>query len=550
MVGWFKKLFGRAPKESTHTVSIDALDPFSQRVYEQYAGDKYPTSYGDTVEYEIDYWELRARSRQLFTSNKYAKGIIRRLLTNEINTGIMVKSTPEESIIGLEDDSLIEWSEDVENRFRLWGNNAQLVDYVGRKTWGSIQQAVRMESLISGDALVVLRQDKVTKLPNIQLVSGDRVRTPAGKKPLNGNKIVEGVEINKSGRHVAFWHQSDPDPETGQIEETRIPAWVNTNGSLRRNAWLVYGTEKLVDEVRGQPLLSVMLQSLREIDRYKDATLRKATVNSILAMFIKKNETKAGTLPITGAAARRNEATVTDGDGSTRNFKMAQFIPGAVIEELQVGEEPTVHSTSGTDVNFGTFEAAVLSAIAWSLEIPSEILILSFNANYSASQAALNEFKMYLNKVRKLLGDTFYQPLYIEWLLSSVLTGKIQASGLINAWRDPSQYDVFGAWVSAQWNGAIKPSTDLAKLVKGYQGMIDMGAITRHQTSQELSGTSFIQNAKQLERENTLLAQAMRPLLELKKEFGEQMVDDAIEALGKSVDSVQMQIDDIVEESN
>jgi len=543
-MGFWGRIFGR--KAETPVIPISALDPFSNRIYETYAGDKYPTSFGDTVLYDIDYWTLRERSKQLFYENKYAKGILRRLVTNEINTGLMVKSTPEETIIGVPEDSLVEWSEDVERRFRLWGANPDLVDYTGRSTWSMIQQAARLESLIAGDVLIVIRQDNVTKLPNIQLISGERVQTPASTQQIKrGHRIEHGVELDRNGRHVAYWHCSDPDPITGDVVEKRIPAFVDGN---RRNAWLVYGSEKMLDEVRGQPLLSVILQSLKEIDRYKDATLRKATVNSILAMFIKKTEEKPSTWGMSGSASRKRSATVTDDDGSQRTFRIAEQIPGAVIETLNVGEEPVPHSTKGTDENFGVFESAVLSSISWSLELPPEILTLAFSSNYSASQAALNEYKIYLNKVRKYLGDAFYQPFYIEWLISSVLTGKIKAQGLIDSWRDPSKYDVFGAWVSAQWNGAIKPSTDLFKLVKGYQLMIEIGAMTRSQAAQELSGSSYILNSKQLKRENEQLAKAMEPLLKIQQQFdggNNQSVDDAVAALGSSIESIEDQLSTI-----
>ena len=118
-----------------------------------------------------------------------------------------------------------------------------------------------------------------------------------------------------------------------------------------------------------------------------------------MAMFIKKTEDKPGTLPVTGGAVRRDKAVTTDSDGGTRKFNMASHVPGLVIEELQHGEEPVLKGGEGTDVNFGTFEEAIIQAVAWTNEIPPEILKLAFSNNYSASQAAINEFKIYLNKV-------------------------------------------------------------------------------------------------------------------------------------------------------
>ena len=48
----------------------------------------------------IDYWTLRARSSQLFNENLYARGLLRRLITNEINTGLTPECCPDEEIIG------------------------------------------------------------------------------------------------------------------------------------------------------------------------------------------------------------------------------------------------------------------------------------------------------------------------------------------------------------------------------------------------------------------------------------------------------------------
>lgn len=58
-------------------------------------GDKFPGSIGATPEWEyVDYWTLRRRSLDLFRKNIYAKGIIRRLLWNEIHTGLVATPTP------------------------------------------------------------------------------------------------------------------------------------------------------------------------------------------------------------------------------------------------------------------------------------------------------------------------------------------------------------------------------------------------------------------------------------------------------------------------
>jgi len=289
-------------------------------------------------------------------------------------------------------------------------------------------------------------------------------------------------------------------------------------------------------------------QSLKEIDRYRDSVQRKAVVNSIMAMFIKKADDKMGSLPMTGGATRKDEATVTDNGtgGGSRKLQAGSFgMPGLVAEELQTGEEPVLLGGQGTDTNYGVFEEAITQGIAWANEIPPEILRLAFSNNYSASQAAINEFKIYLNKVWASFGEEFCTPIYKEWLLTETLLGKIQARGLLEAWRDPQQYDIFAAWIAADWYGSIKPSTDMVKQAKGSKLLLEMGLTTRTREARGTTGTNYTQNIKRLTQENELLADAARPILELKQEFGEVETDETISAL----DDIKLELVDTINEA-
>lgn len=479
-------------------------------------GEKFVGGYGPTELLTTDYWTLRQRSDTLFRQNIYARGLLRRLITNEINTGLTLEAFPDEDILGFGEDELTGWSEDVEQRFHLWGKNPKLVDYYEQQTFAELQQTARLESLIGGDVLVVERQNPRTQLPQIQLINGQRVRTPYDLRPdrlRKGHQIIQGVELDARGRHVAFWISHGHDRKS-----ERIPAFGPRTG--RKMAWLIYGTDKRRDDVRGEPMLGIIMQSLKEIDRYRDSAQRKATVNSMVAAAVEKSQEKMGSRPLTAGATRKDQFTQDHEVESPRNFTIQGQIPGLVVEELQVGEELKVHQ-SGAEINFGPFESAIVQAIAWSHEIPPEILWLAFSNNYSASQAAINEFKMYLNKIRTTFGQAFCQPIYVDWLLSETLLQRIRAPGLLQAWRDPAQYDVFGAWVESDWSGAIKPSTDLVKQTNGMEKAVKNGWTTNARASREIFGQSFRRVAKRLRRENEMLVEARRPLADFEQEYAE-----------------------------
>ena len=504
-----------APQESAGvpTISIDALGPYAPTAFSTYDGEKFAGGFGITELFTTDYWTLRRRSAQLFKENLYAKGLIRRLVTNEINVGLFPESDPDSRILKTDNVALTTWSETVETRFDMWAESAVTCDYYQESTFGQLQEYARREALICGDVLVVVSQSQRTKMPMVRLVSADRVCTPMDS-PRAGNTIKHGVEMDSLGRVVAYWVTQD------DFTSKRLPAYGEKSG--RRIAWLVFGTEKRLDEVRGEPLLSVVLQSIKEMDRYRDAVLRKAVVNSILAMFIEKTQDKPGTLPITGGAVRKMNIgpDPTMPNPTNRTYKIEQSMPGVVVQELQVGEKPVGFNSQGIDLAFGDFEAAIINAIAWANEVPPEILTLAFKNNYSASQAAINEFRQYINKIWARFGQDFCTPIYKEWLVSEALLGKIEAKGFLESWGDPTQFDLFGAWSRVKWYGSVKPTTDMLKATRGSQVLVQEGYSTRARESRVLTGTKFSDNVAWLTQENEALAATMRPFLQLSKEYG------------------------------
>jgi len=495
-------------------------------------GDKFYSGFGITKDYSIvDYWKLRKRSKQLFTENLYARGLIRRLLTNEINKGLALEATPDASILGMDENTLSDWSEMTERRFSVWGKNPELCDHRGLRTFGAVQRQARMMALVSGDVLVILRQGN-SKLPTVELIDADNVESPITadkffrQAKARGNKIKHGVETDTNGRHIAFYVRQ----ENGT--HIRVPAKGVRTG--RRQAWLVYGTERMIDDVRGQSLLALVIQSLKEVDRYRDAEQRAAVINSMIAMWVKKSEDKMGTLPVTGGAIRKDIHTTQDDSQGRKDVQFSTNMPGMIMQELQTGEEPVSYDTRRPNVNFGTFEAAIINAIAWANEVPPEVLTLAFQNNYSASRGAVNEFKMYLERIRNGFGEEFNDPIYQEFLISETLIGAIDMPGFLDARRNPSLWYLYGAWVSADWSGAIKPNVDLLKEAKAYKLLCDEGWITRERATRELTGMKFSKSVQQLVRENEQLAAAVQPLIDagiIKDENPEETLIEAINNL-------------------
>jgi len=460
----------------------------------------------------IDFSFIRAYSWKLFYENSYARGILKRLKTNEIGTGLRLESSPVANLLSISREEAVAWSRNTEERFQVWADDPRQVDWAQQMNFGELQETARLHALLSGDVLVVLRYPAPLNLPVVELIDGARISTPFPGDIKKENKIIDGVEIDSKGRHVAF-HVIDTTQAFPSLQRKRIPAFGVRSG--RRLAWMVYGGERRLGQTRGVPLLAAVLQSLKEIDRYRDAEQRAALVNAFIAMSVEReNATSVGTRPMTGGATRRDSVTRTDADGGTSSYNFDAAIPGMQIQGLAVGEKLVSHETMRPNVNFAKFEEAIISGVAWGEEIPPEILRLSFSSNYSASKAAVNEFKVYLNRSQMRFANYLPKQIYEEWLLSMTLIDAISAPGLIDGRRIAKLRDITRAWMRSTWPGPTKPSVDLGKDVSAYTAGILEGLVTREKAAADLFGTKFDENAKRLIEENAQVAEANEPLVE------------------------------------
>ena len=147
---------GYSPPESTgqEMIPVEELSEYVGGVTSQaWSGEKYLGGFGVSNNYEIvDYWLLRRRSKQLFTENLYARGLLRRLITNIVNKGLSLEATPDPDILGLDREDLSAWSETTERRFAIYGKNPTLCDYRQSRTMGALQRQARLMAMVSGRA--------------------------------------------------------------------------------------------------------------------------------------------------------------------------------------------------------------------------------------------------------------------------------------------------------------------------------------------------------------------------------------------------------------
>lgn len=478
-------------------------------------GDKFPGSIGPTPEWEwVDYWTLRKRSLDLFRKNIYAKGIIRRLLWNEIHTGLVATPTPVASEIwrGLDEmegaEKAVGAAERISSAFDLYASTPAVFDWGRKLTFGEFQELVRFESLVCGDGIIISRIDKNTNLPRWQWVNGNNIRSPDNYAPKDGSFIKHGVEFNRWGRKVAFHVMTEVN---GERKFERIPVRAEKSGRLV--SWMVYGSETLLDDVRGEPFLSDTIYMLKDIDRYRDAETRAAVINAVLAFVRKRGKDE---LPMAGRPSAIG-ARLKGGGAETAAQANAQaedpdiggidmFRPGMWYDAPEGGSIESFN-TQRPNTNFGNFEQIIISALAWSHGIPPEILMLKFGNNYSASRQADNEFRVYLSRRNQKNADDFCRNIYSQFLRCAALSGGLSLDGYVRAMAG-GDWKTVAAWEKCAWNGLNRPAVDRYKEVLASQNALDNLLTTYDIESRRMCGLGIAQVVQTQKREKELFARA------------------------------------------
>jgi capsid protein len=449
-------------------------------------GDKYLNSFGVTKQYtHLDYYSLRMRSVQLFRENQYAKGIIRRLITNLVYKGHELAASPIAKMIGMTDEQAIEWAEETELQWELWSKDSNICDYNQLDNLGQIEEKIKQTALISGDCLVIMDINRITKLPHIRIIDGSHVQTPINYEPRKGNHIKYGVEFR--GKKQVAYHVYVEKKDGFGYEYKRIPAYGEKSG--RKIAWLVIGSNGMLDDVRGEPILASMLSMLKDLDRYRDSSARAAVVNSLYPFLIKKVEKGVGGMPF-GAVKRSDAVNVSDSDGvSTQTLKFGYDNPGTV-PSLPYGTDIAPLNFQKSDINLGNFEEIIINVCAWSIELPPETLTLLYQSNFSASRQANNELQLVIDKEAWKAEAAYLGYIYEEWLISSVIIGNIKADGLIDSWIN-NDWLTYNAWLSAEFTGLSRPSVDGYKDAMEEEKKLQLGVTTFDKVAKKLSKMKF-----------------------------------------------------------
>lgn len=455
---------------------------------------------------DIDFnnYTLRQRSRMLYMAAPVATSAIRTNRTNVVGVGLRLKSRIDREVLGLTADQAEAWQKTTEREFSLWAANKKACDATGMNNFYGLQQLALISWLLSGDCIGIIKQYKPNRLLpyslRVHLIEADRVATPngygngmpllytTGKNPHNGNTIYDGVEVDKNGMAVAYHIRSTHPFEVGEPETTwtRVLAYQEKTGLP--NVIHIMDTER-PDQYRGVAYLAQVIEPLLQLRRYTESELMAAVIESFFTAFI-KTEAPTDDMPF-----NQTEPEPPGERSGPNDYSMG---PGQ-INIMEPGEDVVFADPKHPGGSFDKFVAAIAQQVGAALEIPSDLLLKTFNSSYSASRAALLEAWKAFKMRREWLADDFCRPCYEIWMSEAVARGRIYAPGFFD---NPV---IHAAYLGSEWLGPSQGQLDPVKEITAEILSCSEGFSTHEQSTIRLNGGQWDSNVEQLQRENEKL---------------------------------------------
>lgn len=443
--------------------------------------------------------QLRARARDLHMGSDIVAAAHKGLRTNIVGTGLKLKPAFDSQYLKLSKSQEKKLRDSIYREWSMWAETSKC-DAAGLNDFYELQSLAFISTLMSGDVFGLMpmlpRKHSVYDL-RINLVEADRCHTPEVVALENPERIQSGVEVDSDGMVVAY-HFSNQHPGSDRLA-VAPKDWVRVEkyGSLtgRLNVIHLFEAER-PGQRRGIPVISPIIESLKQLDQYTEAELMAAVIAAMYTVFVK-------------SPVEEDDYMQGMEEPETDN-QYEEPIPGTGGSNIKMGRGAIVYLDPGEDVEFANptrpnpdyvgFVNALLRQISAALELPFEILTKQFTSSYSASRGALLEaWKMYRMR-RSWLAKTFCQPIYEEWFVEAVTKGRIEAPGLFD---DPA---IFHAYTRAEWHGPSQGLLDPTKEVDAAVTRIDNNFSTAERETAELTGGSWEQNIEQRAYEKNRLA--------------------------------------------
>lgn len=460
-----------------------------------------------------DYYGARERGWTLQLTNDIAKTIQRKWVTWIIGKGLRFNATPSDKILGSKKENVVS---DIEYRFRLHLKSKES-DYSKMVSTHTKAATAVYNAKVAGDVLVICRVQK--GIVTTQLIDGACVVNPFDYKIPDGNQIIDGVEFNSRDEHVAYHIQTE------ELKTKRILAKDKRTGL--QMAWLMYGSKFRLNETRGLPEMIESYEKLQSMQRYVEATVKKAELSNEIVFVNEHDNSSTGedvfkSGAAQGLSSKTNKPDPLEGFPTASKFQknMSRLTKAASLNNT-IGAKLKVVAPD-SESTMPDFTDANVKLSTASTGMPGEVAMSSYNSNYAASTGARSDFGIELSTQTKNIAiDQFYKPIYNLWLYNEALMGRIDIFEYPQAMAK-GDYIAVEDLTGATFTGQNVPSTDPLKLINAIRkatGDETTPYMTNEKATELIDAGDYSEVQAQVTKERTI---AVKPMVDPNKQVTEQ----------------------------
>lgn len=504
-LGFIKKEIPFAKNKPTKHAFRPAAGSYYNSFAVSFNGEKNLGEVGPIKNYYLDYDALRSRSWQSYLESEISKTVLDKFVLWIISKGLKLQSNPDRLVLSSEGINIEPetFNTITEARFGIWSKST-MCDYAGINNLHTIAREAYKNTKIGGDILVV--QSLINNVLKIKTYDGAHIKSPMygtdqyAQILKNGNTLVHGIEMNDNGEHVAYWIQKK------DLSYERIES---TNSIGLKQAFLVYGNRYRLDNHRGLPLISVSLETLKKLERYKEAAVGSAEERQKIAYFIEHGRSSDGSSPFLNQMAAALNADGDDADlPATDDGKLlANHITATTNKQtFNLTQDSTIKAVdSKQEMFFKEFYGTNSDIICASIGIPPNVAFSIYNDSFSASRAATKDWEHTITVNREDFSLQFFQPIYNFWLHTEILKNKIQAPGYLLSFYNGNLM-ALEAYRSCRFTGPMFPHIDPLKEVKAEREKLGELAVnlpltTLEAATEALNGGDSSSNMEQFAQE-------------------------------------------------
>lgn len=495
------RFVGSLPRKATQSIKL--LKPKASvsgfNVSGQTGGGKWPfgmsSSGSATV---INTAETLQNARSVWHQSPQARTLINRRRDITVDKGLPIEPQPNWEALGITDEDFKEkWIRDHEVRFDQYMSSKQC--HRSRTMTG--YQIQRFWSLCDGrdnDQFGRFFYSGSRALVNplqFEFVDPSNIVGCSFVDSVGWQDWTDGIKRNDKGEEISYKVRVKKKSQKGwKWENIEITA----KGSRSGRIFMIHGFEaEYAGQGRGFSPLHFAVQNLENIVDFTSGTTKKAINQADLVGFIKPSDDAAASNPFEQGQgdlipSGTEAGTVTDDETAAEFcFRTPEYntkVPGSdFIANLAPGEDIEFLKDTAPNTQFDNFITSVMSWLSSAYNLPIEVVLMKFNANYSASRAALlmawQIGRIKQDDLKADLMDSWWE----MWLSEEIAAGRTQAPG----WSDPVLKQ---AWSRYKLQGPPLPSIDPAKDLAAIEKKLKLHLSTQNREARAINGSDANQN--------------------------------------------------------